>query len=359
MATIRERKSTCGKASSYEAVIRIKGYPRQSKCFRTKTEAKRWGVETEAAIRSGKYISPMGRKVHTVDEMIDRYLKRKSQENDKQYKTKIGHLRWWKQELGAYALNRLSPSILVECREKLLQERIQNKSRTVATVNRYLTTFSTVLNIACREWEWLDDSPMRKVKKYKEPRGRVRFLDSDEKERLLEVCRLSKNPQLFLIVILAISTGMRQGEILNLTWTDVDLEMGKAILHKTKNGDRRVVPIVSVALEFLRKHKQTQTVDTLFVFPNEQGTEPIKIRSSWERARKEAGVEDFRFHDLRHTFASYLAMNGASLPELADSMGHKTLVMVKRYAHLSEAHTASVVKRMNERMLSNAKDLEA
>ena len=132
---------------------------------------------------------------------------------------------------------------------------------------------------------------------------------------LLEVCRLSKNPQLFLIVILAISTGMRQGEILNLTWADVDLEVGKAILHKTKNGERRVVPIVSVALELLRKHKQTQIVDTLFVFPNEQGTEPVKIRSAWERARKEAGVEDFRFHDLRHTFASYLAMNGASLPE--------------------------------------------
>lgn len=153
--------------------------------------------------------------------------------------------------------------------------------------------------------------------------------------------------------MLALSTGMRLGEILNLTWTDVDLEAGKAVLHETKNGERRVVAIVSVALELLRKHKELQKANTLFVFPNERGSAPVNIRNDWERALKVAEIEDFRFHDLRHTFASYLAMNGASLAELAEALGHKTLAMVKRYAHLSEAHTASVVQRMNDKMLAN------
>lgn len=307
----------------------------------------------EVAIRSSKQVSPTGRKSRTVEDMINRYLEKVLKKSDRQFKTKFGHLRWWKSELGAYALNRLSPSILVECREKLLAERIQKKPRTVATVNRYLATFSLVLNTACMEWEWLDESPMKKVKKFKEPRGRIRYLDEEEKSRLLEACKNSLNTQLYTIVMLALSTGMRLGEILNLTWTDVDLEAGKAVLHETKNGERRVVAIVSVALELLRKHKEFQQANTLFVFPNERGSAPVNIRNDWEKALKVAEVEDFRFHDLRHTFASYLAMNGASLAELAEALGHKTLAMVKRYAHLSEAHTASVVQRMNDRMLAN------
>ncbi|SCA63190.1 Uncharacterized protein SCG7109_AJ_00210 [Chlamydiales bacterium SCGC AG-110-M15] len=358
MATIRERSTKNGKPH-FHVIVRVKGYPVQRQTFSNKTKAKQWAQEMEVAIRSGKHVSPTGRRNRTVDDMIDRYLEKNLKKNNRQYKTKIGHLRWWKNELGAYALNRLSPSILVECREKLLAERIQKKPRTVATVNRYLATFSLVLNTACIEWEWLDDSPMKKVKKYKEPRGRIRYLDEEEKFRLLDACKQSSNSQLYIIVMLALSTGMRLGEILNLTWTDVDLEAGKAVLHETKNGERRVVPIVSFALELLRKHKDMQKANTLLVFPNERGSGHVKIRKNWERAMKEAVVENFRFHDLRHTFASYLAMNGASLAELAEALGHKTLAMVKRYAHLSEAHTAGVVQRMNDRMLADEKVLEA
>ncbi len=358
MATIRERETKNGKVH-YCVIVRIKGYPTQRKTLHSKTQAKQWAQEMEVAIRTGKHIAPTGRKNRTVADMIDRYLEKVLKKDNRQYKTKFGHLRWWREELGEYALNRLSPSILVDCREKLLAERIQKKPRSVATVNRYLATFSLVLNIACMEWEWIDESPMKRVKKYKEPRGRIRYLDDDEKRRLLDVCKESRNSQLYMVVVIALSTGMRLGEILNLTWTDVDLEVGKAVLHETKNGERRVVAIVSVALRLLRKHKAMQQANTLLVFPNALGSGPVNIRRDWERALRESEVENFRFHDLRHTFASYLAMNGASLAELAEALGHKTLAMVKRYAHLSEAHTASVVQRMNDRMLSDEEAMEA
>lgn len=350
MASYQKRPTKDGKIH-WRAVLRIRGYPAQIATFPNKTEAKRWAEGLEADIRRGKYIPPNSQKNHTVKEMIDRYIDRELPKDHHQYATKIGHLNWWKQELGDYALNRVTPSILADCRDRLLKERIQKKPRSPATVNRYMSTLSTVFSLACREWEWISENPTFKVKKLEEPIGRVRWLNDDERERLLEVCKKSRSPQLYPIVLLALSTGMRLGEILNLTWADIDLERRTAILHKTKNKRRRSVPIVSHALEALKKYKSTQSMDTLFVFPATCGSKPINIRSSWESALKEAGIENFRFHDLRHTAASYLAMNGASESEAQAILGHRSSMMTKRYTHFSESHTSAVVENMTEKML--------
>lgn len=194
-----------------------------------------------------------------------------------------------------------------------------------------------------------------KVKKPSEPRGRVRFLSDEEREALLQACRDSSNPWLYLAVVVALSTGMRNGELMSLSWKDVDLKAGRIVLHETKNGERRVVPLAGPALSLLKEHAKVRRLDTDLLFPankkQEDGTiRPIDLRTPWETALKRAGITDFHWHDLRHTAASYLAMNGASLAEIAEILGHKTLAMVKRYAHLSEAHTASVVERMNRAM---------
>jgi len=120
-------------------------------------------------------------------------------------------------------------------------------------------------------------------------------------------------------------------------------------LHDTKNGERRVVPVVGKALELLKDHAKVKRSDTSLLFPSKVDSQkPMDLRAPWKAALTKAGIEDFRFHDLRHSAASYLAMNGASLAEIAEVLGHKTLQMVKRYAHLSEAHTAGVVERMNK-----------
>jgi integrase len=255
--------------------------------------------------------------------------------------TQTLHLIWWKAQLGDSRLADLTPACLVEYRDRLAQ------GHAPATVNRYLQTLSAVLTVAEQELRWMDENPLRKVRKQKEPRGRVRFLSDDERTRLLNACERSRNRSLYPIVVLALSTGARQGELLALQWADVDLKRGMLTFRETKNGETRAVPLTGQALTLMQHHAKIRRLDTLLVFPDPSGSRPVYIRDAWEYAVERADIQDFRFHDLRHSAASYLAMNGASLLEIAEILGHKTLSMVKRYAHLSESHTRNVVARMN------------
>ena len=217
-----------------------------------------------------------------------------------------------------------------------------------------MAALSHVMSIAHKEWEWIAENPCSKLSKMPEPRGRVRFLNDEERTALLNACKLSKSPHLYPIVILALSTGARLGEILSLTWDQVDLTKGRITLHETKNNERRLIPLTGHALRVIREWSKVRRIDSALLFPNTRNPkEPIDIRSPWYTALKRSEIENFRFHDLRHSAASYLAMNGASLAEIAEVLGHKTLAMVKRYAHLSEAHTHSVVASMNERIFGD------
>ena len=130
------------------------------------------------------------------------------------------------------------------------------------------------------------------------------------------------------------------------------MQKGVAVLHETKNEERRAVPLAGPALGLLRDLSRVRRIDSDLVFAGPDGR-AIFPRKPWERALAAAEIADFRFHDLRHSAASYLAMNGATLAEIAEVLGHKTLAMVKRYAHLTEAHTAKVVTRMNEAIFPN------
>jgi integrase len=144
---------------------------------------------------------------------------------------------------------------------------------------------------------------------------------------LLEACKQSKSPYLYLAVVLALSTGARKMEILTLRWQDVDLKRGVIMLHKTKNRERRALPLTGYALELMRQHGKVRRIGSDLVFAaGQDGQKPADIGLAWERAKRRAGITDFRFHDLRHTAASYLAMNGASLAEIAEILGHKTSI---------------------------------
>jgi integrase len=206
-----------------------------------------------------------------------------------------------------------------------------------------------VLSVASREWEWIEINPCGKVPKLREPRGRVRFLSDDERARFLEACRQSSAPYLHILVVLALSTGARYMELLGLRWLQIDIRRGTIRLEKTKNGERRSLPLKGLALELMQDHARVRRLDTDLVFPSARdSTRPVHIRSVFEAALARTGIEDFHFHDLRHSCASYLAMNGASLAEISEILGHKTLQMVKRYAHLSDGHVAGIVARMND-----------
>jgi integrase len=147
---------------------------------------------------------------------------------------------------------------------------------------------------------------------------------------------------------------MRQGEILNLRWVDVDLVQGRITLHETKNGERRSVPLVGRALALLTGLHELRRADTDFVFPNSHLAKPLLITKAWNTAVAKAGIEDFRFHDLRHSAASYLVMNGASLAEVGAVLGHKTVQMTKRYTHLADGHTKRAVEAMNKKIFAEA-----
>jgi integrase len=250
-------------------------------------------------------------------------------------------LAYWRQHLGHNRLSDITPGIIAEHRDILAQ------TRKSSTVRRYLAALSHAFTIAVKEYQWLSDNPCGKIRKPPEPRGRVRYLSEDERQRLLDACKVSRNPYLHTVVILALSTGARKMELLSLTWRNVDIQRCIITLQDTKNGERRVLPLTGYALELVRQHAKIRRIDSLLVFPNLRGTQPASVREAWEHAVRRARIHDFRFHDLRHSAASYLAMSGASLVEIAEILGHKTLSMVKRYTHLSESHTRNVVARMN------------
>lgn len=352
MAVIQERKSADGK-TKYRALVRLKGYPPQSATFDRKADAKKWAQDTESAIRNNRHFKSAEAKKHTVAELIERYTETVLPTKPKNAKNQTTHLSWWKNQIGYYMLSDVSSAMITQYRDNLLAEEIPGgKKRSPGTVARYMTTMSYVMNLALREWEWIESNPFNRVKKPTEPRGRVRFLDDEERERLLAACLESSHKNLYAIVVLAISTGMHQGEILNLKWKDIDLSRSRLVLHETKNNERRAIPIVGRAKEKLQQLSKIRLIDSQLVFPGKDPNQPTRIRKAWDAALIKAEIEDFRFHDLRHTTASYLAINGATLAEIAEVLGHKTLQMVKRYAHLSEAHTTSVVEKMNKKIFN-------
>ncbi len=351
MATIQERKTETGEVT-YRVMVRLKGYPLQTASFARKTDAKKWASQTEAAIREGRHFKTTEAKRHTLKELINRYIRDVLPNKPKSEAKQKNQLIWWADQLGAYALSDITPAKIAEYRDKLLGETTyRGTQRSPATVNRYLAALSHAFTIAVKEWGWVESNPLSKVRKSKEPRGRVRFLNDDERKALLAACKESKCTELYPIVVLLLSTGARRMEILGMKWEDVDLGRKVITLHETKNGERRIIPLAHYAYELIKERSKIRPIQGGLVFPSKYNPlKPVDIRFAWETALKQADISDFRLHDLRHSAASYLVMNGASLAEIAEVLGHKTLQMVKRYAHLSEAHTANVVAKMNERI---------
>lgn len=355
MATIDKRTATDG-SISYRVRVRKQGYPTRTKSFRRKTDAQAWARQLEGKIDRGQSIPTQEAAKRTLGNAIDRYVEHvlPFKPRNKDARNVQRHLEWWKDQLGTVLLSAITSDVIGEKRDQLRSGTNQGKGkgkkpRSNATVNRYLMALSAVLTTAAGEWNWLEKSPMAKVSKYSESRGRTRSLSDKERHELLKACRSSDSNMLYPAVVLALATGMRQGEVLGLTWDRVNLKRGTIILEETKNGERRTVPLVGHAAAVLKEYKRVhRRVGVAWVFPSKDGKKPAAIRQSWHRAVRIAELQDFRFHDLRHSAASYLAMNGATLTEIAEVLGHKTLAMVKRYSHLTEQHTASVVERMNQ-----------
>lgn len=350
MASIEKRVGKGGKPS-YRVKVRLRGQPAISATFERLTDAKKWAQDTESDIRHNRHFKYGEAKKRTIIELLDRYAEaiiplKKSQ------RTQLGMLAWWADELGEYSVANVTPATVAQARDKLLSGKTpRGTQRSPATVVRYMALLSHVFAIAIKEWNWADLNPVLQVSKPKEPPGRIRFLNQDEIQRLLDACKASSNAALFPIVVIALTTGMRQGEILQLTWPDIDFEQRFLTITSSKNNEVRRVPMAQPACDSLNLYSKVRRLDTRLVFPSSSlPLQPLDIRKPWENALKIANISDFRFHDLRHTAASYLAMNGATPIEIAELLGHKTLQMVKRYAHLSQNHTKELVERASAKI---------
>ena len=350
MPAVQRRVSPSGKIR-YRALVRVKGHKAKTATFLKRADAVTWAQDTETRIRQSKYFPDrlIESEKHTLSDLLDRYKREVLPR--KRGKKQTGQLEWWRSQIGNHKLKDLTPALISEYRDKLAKEKSgrTGKDRTAATVNRYLALLSHACTVAVKEWQWMAVNPLVQISKPREAQGRTRFLSDEEKERLLVTCRSSESMHLYPVVVLALSSGMRRGEILGMKWENVDLKNRRITLVQTKNGERRVVPLVGKAYELVRDlYLKMEPEGYSFVFPSPGNpAQSICIRTAWGTALKRARIKNFRFHDLRHSTASYLAMNGASLIEIAGILGHKTLQMVKRYSHLSEDHKAAVLEKMN------------
>lgn len=350
MGSVQKRKTKGGKFY-FTAKVRRRGHPQLFATFQRLTDARAWVDQQEVKIRQGIHIDHVEARKHTLSEAIEKYLQTKPP------RSRVFHLKRWNEELGSLLLGNINK---IQINEVMSRWRVKFKHSN-STSNHYLIALSLTFKNA-KELGWTSKNPVPEAKRYKLPKGVVRYLTDEERESLLKACKQDEYKPIYLIVVLALSTGMRKEELLSLTWPQIDLEHCFLLLTDTKNGEPRRVSLKGLALDLLKEHSKVRHINNPFLFPAKKES-PYKIcnrvpvserhfdiRKPWERVLKKANITNFRFHDLRHSCASYLAMNGASLLEIAEVLGHKSVDIVPRYAHLSPNHTASVVEKMNRKI---------
>ncbi len=366
MASIQRITSRITGRISYRAQVRLGGHPSQSETFRNRKDAERWAASVESAILERRHFPHTRAQRTTFAELVQRYRDSVLPESTPTGRANAErHLNWWSEHLGNLSLAAITADRIAEVRDILASEPyrrgrrdqapsdVESTMNTVrrsgATVNRYMSTLSHLLSVGT-QWRLIDKNPVRDIARKRESRGRVRFLSNEERIALLHACAASAWPALEALVLLAISTGARRGEIIRLRWADVTLssQSSQAIIQNTKNGDSRRLPLVGRALEAMVALEHANRTSSPFVFPSQKYPDKpyYAFDAHWYAALAKAGLSDFRFHDLRHTCASYLASQGASLPEIADVLGHRTMNMVKRYSHLAQNHKVSVIRKM-------------
>ncbi len=352
MATITRLSRNSG--VRYKAIIKYRGRVVKTKTFSSKNAARAWAKRIESDQEMIRALGVPGYRI-TFAQLAEEYLAQ-WRGKDKAVPSKV---RQWVELLGDRTLTDIEPHEIQSALEKYGNGNVihgvgvgrtmeTKKKRAPGTYNRWRAQISVMFSFAIKR-RYVTANPVRLVPALPEAKGRVRWLSDEERERLLKACKRSDWPKLHLLVVLAITTGARLGELLNLRWSHIDLEAKTAYLEDTKNGEGRMLTLPSPAINEL---KQYQGDGGGLVFPSDRMPDrPFHFRKHWDQALLAAVLEGFRFHDLRHTAASYLVMNGATLYEVGEVLGHKTLDTTKRYAHLSTHHKAQLTERVFSKIM--------
>ena len=316
MATFRQR------SGAWQARVRVKGFPLETKTFDSKAAAQRWAREIESSMDSGKHHHNSQATELLLREILQRYM-------DEVTPTKRGAKReaegiafMQRNKVASYSMARLSPAVIAAYRDHRL------KTVGAGTIIRELCILSSVINHARREWSLPINNPCDLVRKPATPLGRSRLLRSDEEVKLLDELqpRWRRSPWMAPLVMLALETAMRRGELLGLRWENIDLERQTAFLPMTKNGSIRTVPLSKKAVAILAN--LPRCTDGRVIQLTDMGME-----AAFRKACARAEIVNLHFHDLRHTATSRLAEKLPNVIELAAVTGHQTIQMLKRYYH--------------------------
>jgi len=371
---------------NWQAIIRRKGTKTIKKTFTRKTDATNWAKVTEADIERGEYRPIKKGEKLTFTELAALFTDEPATEynlnkrlglcamSPQQKRTVPGVLKFWQEQFGHLRLADIDRDIIQDATEVLSQRRkLSPIGRDLgpissSTVRKYLSILGTVYKYAITK-RLVDHSPLTNVDKPAANDERTRYLDKLEILGLLEAVGKSGTPELKPIVLLAIYTGLRKSELMGLTWERVNLSdtakpyqrdglpfilpPHSLLIEYSKNKDPRTLPIRGETLNALRAWQATAraTHDAALLFPSrETPSKPLDFRTPWKTALRHAGITDLRWHDLRHTFASWATMTGANPIELAKLTGHRDLKSLNRYSHLSPEHAADIVERIAQRI---------
>jgi integrase len=270
-----------------------------------------------------------GRPDMRFTELVDEFLTKHCRVEKRSWKRDETIARTLNAHFGKRAIGRIRPYDILAWRAKRATAVTRpGTASTKAALNRELSFLKTMFGLAV-EWGWLNDNPAKTVRKLKGESKRLRILSRDEIFRLIGCARPSLKP----ILLLAAATGMRKAEILNLKWKDVDFANGFIRVVLSKNSEARNVPYDSHVREMLLELRKGRG-SSEYVFSRKNGSRILCVKEAFKAACDRAGISDFRFHDLRHTAASLLAAGGCDIITLQHILGHKTLAMTQRYAHL-------------------------
>lgn len=325
MATFRYRNN------KWQARVQRLGHKAVSKSFHNKQDAEKWARSIEGEIDRGVYLGSNPAEHITLGDLVKDYVKQVTPTMRSARADTIRLNALLRDPMCQLNMIALTPKAVADFRDRRL------RVVSAGTVIRDLSYLSSIINHARREWGLLIQNPVQLIRKPPTPQGRSRVLDEAERERILAELVATRsnrrNPWMKPLVELALATAMRRGELLSLTWKNVDLKRRVAFLPMTKNGSSRDVPLSTEAIEILGR--LPRHIDGR-VFP----INGVLVAAAFIKAVKRAKVGDFRFHDLRHTAITQLAGKLSNVLELSAVSGHKTLSMLKRYTHLKAEELA-------------------
>ena len=342
---------------SFYARVRKRGFIYEQ-VFDRVTDAQNYRDEKKTEIRNASSSVSSSSAKHTLAQLIDVYKKDYLENEDTVYRSPkdiIRHLEWWKAQIGHLKLQDVNTALLANLHREL------KKTKSPQTAKKHLNSLSSMFKTAISQYDWMRDNPAltivmsdknkqrdRQQEKYNYP-----ILTTKEQEALINACKNSRNKHLYLIVAIALTIGARKSEILGLQWENINLDKGTVTFTKTKNRKKRTIELQPEIVELLKEHKEEYEKTSIFVFPNTDGLNPIKIQSAWATALTRAKIKKgFRFHDLRHNCASHMAMSQVPLAEVSAMLGHSSIsITADLYSHFFDEYTAKISRKMNSEYL--------